>query len=218
MNTTSEGTIAFHADNLPSKELYKSPYDTVSMVAEFEAACKATLYPLGTVPPVEKLKLRLSLELEELYEKAEAMGLEGTFCRMLFDKSTILEETEDGLVTEYKGKDTNIYDPVALLDACCDQRYVQDGTVLTCGLQEAFYEGFAEVQRSNLSKFPQQVEEAEATVASYKSRGVDAIWSVNEEVDANFNLVVRRKADGKILKANGYMPADLAPIIQKYTS
>lgn len=175
--------------------------DTVALVQEFETACGATLTQLPVQPSVEKLKLRLSLELEELYEKAQAMGLEGSFQDMLTDRC----------INEYSGiEDTNIYDPVALLDACCDQRYVQDGTVLTCGLDKVFYPAFAEVHRSNMSKFPATMNDAVQTSLEYKRQGVDTTWGASGP-----KWVVRRATDGKILKALQYSPANLSALLEE---
>lgn len=185
--------------------------DTLAKVALFEAACGATLYTVSSPPPVDKLKLRLSLELEELYEKAQAMGLEATFCDMLHKKSN-----ETAYIFRsggpYPAKDNpDRYDPVALLDACCDQRYVQDGTVLTCGLDTVFYDAFAEVQRSNMSKFPSTMEEAMATGDKYFAEGIPVVCDYGMQGKP---FVVQRRSDGKILKSINYSPANLAPFVE----
>jgi predicted HAD superfamily Cof-like phosphohydrolase len=182
-------------------------FDSVALVREFEVACGATLPAEPTQPPVEKLKLRLSLELEELYEKAQAMGLEGTFQEMLLGKSQALIGWAG---KNCPGKDTNIYDPVALLDACCDQRYVQDGTVLTCGLQDVFYPAFAEVQRSNMSKFPTEWDEAVDSVDKYRQEGI-AVSITSGAYEKPY--VLKRIADGKILKSINYSKADLTQFL-----
>lgn len=184
--------------------------DTVALVREFEVACGATLPDKPTQPPVEKLKLRLSLELEELYEKAQAMGLEATFGQMLKDKAqnehqkaTALWVAGNGLLIMDNHEN---YNQVALLDACCDQRYVQDGTVLTCGLQDVFYPAFAEVQRSNMSKFPTTWDEACDSAEEYGRRGIPTSVTTGKGKQP---FVLKRIADGKILKSINYSPAEL---------
>jgi predicted HAD superfamily Cof-like phosphohydrolase len=181
--------------------------DTIALVREFEVACGANLPEHPTQPPVEKLKLRLSLELEELYEKAQAMGLEATFCDMLHKKSneTAYAFRSGGALPAKD--DPSKYDPVALLDACCDQRYVQDGTVLTCGLQDIFYPAFQEVQRSNMSKFMMDFETLGATMKHYRELGIPNLSVVPG--DDKKPMCVVREDNNKVLKSVAYSPAEL---------
>ena len=46
---------------------------------------------------------------------------------------------------------------VEVLDALCDLAYILMGTVLVHGMGDVFDEAFAEVHRSNMSKFPNGV-------------------------------------------------------------
>jgi len=95
-------------------------------------------------------------------------------------------------------------DIVEIADALCDIQYVLSGAVLEFGLGEKFASLFDEVQRSNMSKACKTLQEAEATVAHYQKKGVDAYIN---EVDGLF--LVFRTEDNKTLKSVNYSPADL---------
>ena len=100
-------------------------------------------------------------------------------------------------------------DLVEVADALADIQYVLAGAVLEFGLGSKFAELFAEVQRSNMSKACNSMEEAEQTVAHYRSKGEDAYI---EQADGHF--LVYRKTDNKTLKSINYSPADLATILK----
>ena len=59
------------------------------------------------------------------------------------------------------------HDLVEIADALCDLQYVLSGAVLEFGLGDRFVDLFNEVQRSNMSKACQSLEEAEYTVKFY---------------------------------------------------
>lgn len=101
-------------------------------------------------------------------------------------------------------------DIVEVADALCDLQYVLSGAVLEFGLGEKFRSLFDEVQRSNMSKACNTVEEAEATVAHYEAKGTPCYF----KEDAGKYLVFRT-ADNKTLKNINYSPADLASIINE---
>jgi predicted HAD superfamily Cof-like phosphohydrolase len=96
-------------------------------------------------------------------------------------------------------------DIVEVADALCDLQYVLSGAILEFGLGEKFKNLFDEVQRSNMSKACNNIEEAEATVAHYQNvRGVDCYY---KEEDGKY--LVFRTEDNKTLKSIYYTPADL---------
>jgi predicted HAD superfamily Cof-like phosphohydrolase len=103
------------------------------------------------------------------------------------------------------------YDIVEIADALCDLQYVLSGAVLEFGLGEKFVDLFNEVQRSNMSKACQSLEEAEATVEHYfKKDGTEA-----EIVEENGIWKVYRKSDNKVLKSINYSPANLIDLLKK---
>jgi len=101
-------------------------------------------------------------------------------------------------------------DIVEIADALCDLQYVLSGAVLEFGLGEKFVDLFNEVQRSNMSKACQSLEEAEFTVKFYQDKyGTEA--EIKEE---NGVWKVFRKSDNKVLKSINYSPADLVSILK----
>jgi predicted HAD superfamily Cof-like phosphohydrolase len=101
-------------------------------------------------------------------------------------------------------------DLVEIADALCDLQYVLSGAVLEFGLGEKFVDLFNEVQRSNMSKACQSLEEAEYTVKFYQDKdGTEA--EIKEE---NGVWKVFRISDNKVLKSINYSPADLVSILK----
>lgn len=101
-------------------------------------------------------------------------------------------------------------DIVEVADALCDIQYVLSGAILEFGLGGKFKALFDEVQRSNMSKACQTVEEAEQTVAHYRQRGTESYYEKDGDV-----YLVYRKGDNKTLKNINYSPADLKGILAK---
>lgn len=98
---------------------------------------------------------------------------------------------------------------VEVADALCDIQYVLAGAILEFGLADKFKDLFDEVHRSNMSKACKSEEEANETIAHYKSK--DDSDSYFKEEDSLF-LVYRTK-DNKTLKSINYSPADLQSIL-----
>jgi len=101
-------------------------------------------------------------------------------------------------------------DIVAVADALCDLQYVLSGAVLEFGLGDKFRALFDEVQRSNMSKACLTIEEAEATVAHYRSQGVACHY-----IESDGRYLVYRDADHKTLKNINYSPADLESVLNQ---
>jgi predicted HAD superfamily Cof-like phosphohydrolase len=96
-------------------------------------------------------------------------------------------------------------DLVEVADAFCDIQYVLSGAILEFGLGGKFKELFEEVQRSNMSKACNSMEEAIATQKKYKEeQGVDSY--VKEQGN---EFLVYRSLDSKVLKSVNYSPADI---------
>ncbi len=100
-------------------------------------------------------------------------------------------------------------DIVEIADALCDLQYVLSGAVLEFGLGEKFKALFDEVQRSNMSKTCNTLEEAEATQKHYKeTRGFESFIEKSGD-----HYLVYRKEDHKTLKSVNYSPADLEGLL-----
>lgn len=103
-------------------------------------------------------------------------------------------------------------DLIEAADAFCDLQYVLSGAILEFGLGKSFKKLFAEVQRSNMSKACQTLDEAEETVAFYRN---------NKDTEAYIKpkdgkYLVYRKSDHKVLKSVKYSEADLKGLIPKF--
>ena len=105
----------------------------------------------------------------------------------------------------------NDRDIVEIADALCDIQYVLAGAVLEFGLGDKFQELFNEVQRSNMSKSCETLEEAEETIRHYHENH-DTICHV-EKSDGHY--LVYRTEDHKTIKSVNYSPADLKSILEK---
>ena len=115
----------------------------------------------------------------------------------------LLEEELEELKTAIRHGDL-----VEVADAFCDLQYVLSGAILEFGLAEKFRDLFEEVQRSNMSKVCHNMEDAEATVAHYRSRGQEG-----KIVQKGEEYLVYRISDGKVLKSVNYKSADISSLL-----
>jgi predicted HAD superfamily Cof-like phosphohydrolase len=93
---------------------------------------------------------------------------------------------------------------VDVADALCDLQYVLSGAVLEFGMGSRFNALFNEVQRSNMSKACNNLQQAEETVAHYNELGTETYYQ-----EMNGKYIIYRKSDNKIMKAKNYSPAEL---------
>jgi predicted HAD superfamily Cof-like phosphohydrolase len=119
---------------------------------------------------------------------------------------SLIAEELDELREAIKDKDI-----VEVADALCDIQYVLSGAILEFGLGDKFADLFNEVQRSNMSKACNSVEEAEATVAHYNKK--DGTKAYYREEDGKY--LVYRVGDNKTLKSINYSPADLKGMLEE---
>lgn len=96
-------------------------------------------------------------------------------------------------------------DIIEVADALADLQYVLSGAVLEFGLGDHFKALFDEVHRSNMSKTCATREEAEATLAHYRTLDQEGRIEASGAV-----YLVYRTDDNKVLKNVSYSPADLA--------
>ena len=102
-------------------------------------------------------------------------------------------------------------DIVEIVDALCDLQYVLSGAVLEFGLGDKFVELFDEVQRSNMSKACNSIQEALETLSYYKQK--DGTEGHYKEINGKW--VVYRNGDNKVLKSVNYSPTSLKKIIEE---
>lgn len=188
-----------------------------------------TVRETPSIPTVEEMKLRLALEFEELFEKAQAMGLEATFAQMTahtyykraialgnVDQSEydaakpLIDNTEFNIL-----KDTGIVDLVEVFDAALDQRVVASGTDLCFGFQHIMVEGDVAVWTSNMSKFDRNIEDAFSGIEAYKKgthpHGKGIVDAYVHSSDGYH--IIKRSDNHKYLKSLNYSPVNLNDII-----
>ena len=101
-------------------------------------------------------------------------------------------------------------DLVEVFDAFLDIQYVLSGALLEFGLKNVFDEGFAEVQRSNMSKACNSEQEAIDTLDFYKAKdGTEGYYK--EDGD---KWLVYRNGDDKVLKNKYYSAASLNSFVE----
>mgnify|MGYP003334270412 CR=1 FL=1 len=167
-------------------------------VNEFHQAFGHPTNPKNADIPLELRQLRIKLLFEELEELAEATGCKGT----MYDLCQFYGEG----VAQF---DEDKRDKVEEIDALADLQYVLSGAILAMGHHETFDEAFDEVQRSNMSKMCNTLQEAKDTQDWYSER--DGTSSI--VVDKGDKWVVLRENDKKILKNKYYSPADLSKFV-----
>lgn len=170
---------------------------TLESVCEFHKTFGAPVLNDPKIPSEDRVKLRLSLILEELSELAEASGAAKMFNEMMKSK---VREFED----KPEKKDT-----VEALDALCDLQVVLNGSTLEFGLHHKFDSAFDEVHRSNMSKACDNEQEGITSMAKYQKEG---IATVLEKVNGKY--VIYRASDHKILKGMNYFKPDIPKYLE----
>lgn len=99
-------------------------------------------------------------------------------------------------------------DLVEVADAYCDLLYFLIGGVLDNGLQHVFVDLFNIVQESNMSKACLTIEEADATVEDYLSKGIDTYYEKSGD-----KYLVYRTDTMKVQKNINYKKVDFSEIL-----
>ncbi|RYF78879.1 MAG: hypothetical protein EOO39_00225 [Cytophagaceae bacterium] len=126
---------------------------------------------------------------------------------VLFRLNFMREELDE---LEAAAKAGNI---VEMADGLTDIQYVLNGFYLNCGLHKVKDALDTEVHRSNMSKACISQGHADRTIASIEQ--TEGIECYSEQVGDVF--VVKRKFDGKVMKAVGYSKPELFPVIYSDT-
>lgn len=101
-------------------------------------------------------------------------------------------------------------DPVEVIDALADLKYVLNGAIIEFGMQDVFDEAFDRVHESNMSKACKSVIEAIDTMEHYKkTKGIETYSKPQKDG----TYIVYRKEDDKVLKSINYKPVKLADLV-----
>src|SRR6188508_90212 len=163
----------------------------IDQVSLFQRVFGDEVNELGTIPSVDKRKLRLKLIFEELSELAEAYGLDKYFtdyCKEYFDNKDCMFDDP---------VDTHKYNPTEALDAICDLLVVVYGGACINGHSSIINEAFDETMRSNMSKSCKTLDQALYTIAQYHKEGRDTYYRVVDNLyiiyDSTTNKILKNK-------------------------
>ena len=176
--------------------------DSINSVKEFMLLFNQPVLKSPTVPSEARVKLRLSLSLEELSELAESAAA-------LRDYKVLLEKKLADVNDKIESGKYEVPNMLGILDALIDMRYVNDGAIHEFGLGDIFNEGFNLVHKSNMSKACSNEKEAEETIEHYKSNNINT-YSENH----NGKWLVYRLEDKKVLKAKSWKEANCSTLIK----
>ncbi len=169
---------------------------TLKDVAEFHRTFGVPVGNKPTVPSMGRIKLRLTLILEELHELAEASGAEAEFMAILDQK-----------VKAYQPSIPRP-DTVEVIDALCDLQVVLNGSIIEYGFQDVFDEAFEDVHQSNMSKACRTKGEGQQSIQRYEEEGVPVIM---EPVNGKF--ILYRSHDHKVMKNVNWRPPSLTKYV-----
>lgn len=166
--------------------------DSLESVKEFMVTFKQPVLESPTVPSEARIKLRLSLSLEEQSELArEAAALR--------DYKALLEKKLADVNEEIASGKYEVPNLKGILDALVDMRYVNDGAVHEFGLGNIFNQAFELVQESNMSKVCNSEQEALTTLNHYLTTDIETYIEQH-----NSKWLVYRAIDSKVLKSINY--------------
>ena len=160
----------------------------------------------------EDVYLRLKLIAEEFFELVDACGM----IRHYGLRQYIADNIFPGLKFEMAKEEIKEANPIEVLDALVDLRYVLDGATFAFGLDNEFVKGFNIVHNNNMSKMLLSPEEADIHAKYYKDQqGVDVL--IEERPYGNkiaYVLICKhdpkdRWSKGKVLKPFGFKPVNL---------
>ena len=153
-------------------------------------------------------------------DKIDSLNQTADFHRLfnhpILDKPTVPNKRRCDLRVELISEELNELkeaiennDIVEIADALCDIQYVLSGAVHEFGMSEKFVRLFNEVQRSNMSKACDSIQEAKETIKWYKEKKeTDCFYEQKEG-----KYLIFRASDRKTLKSINYSPAKLKEIL-----
>ena len=99
-------------------------------------------------------------------------------------------------------------DIVEVADGLGDIQYVLDGFYLNAGMHKIKSAISTEIHRSNMSKVCTSLDHAVETMNALSEEFGDLYYEQSGDY-----YIVKRKSDGKVMKALGYSKPDIAPIL-----
>lgn len=200
---------------------------TLEQTKEFMQAAKQLVpaKPEKAMTEIETrnlLRLRLRLMFEELKEFATAARYTGTEFFANLCKEFLFDEAP-GFLNKYKT--TSVDNPNApnedwdleeMLDALCDMRVVNDGTILALGFGEVFSEAMTAVYENNMSKLIEDEQILHETAAMYQKKGIEVSFTPTRS--RGKQAFACKDEGGKLKKPSNFVSVTLEPFIKRLTS
>jgi len=143
------------------------------------------------IPSFDVRLRRLTLDLEETTELAEAYGTPYEFAQMLVAKA-------GDLMNKFpKGKEVP-YNEKEVLDALIDKEVINNGSIIESGLKDIYQRNYDLVYDNNMTKCCDTPALAEETISEYRNKGIKCSYR-KVVTDNGIKYVVIRN-DGKLLK------------------
>lgn len=159
--------------------------------------------------------LRLKLVLEEVFELIEAAGFAHDTQLRQFIADKIFPGLKFELAKKLESKEASA-NPIEVLDALCDLRYVLDGAAVAFGLDTHFKAAFNLVHRNNMNKVLVTHDAAKEHAKQYWETEDVAVEIVPLEYNGKNVYLLKciddpkgRWATGKILKPFGFKSVNL---------
>lgn len=170
---------------------------------EFQKLAGQNKFEIDQIPDIEIRKLRLKLSLYKLEELAIAFGMQNTFINLMKNSCEEYYNTMPAIAAT----DIGYYNKKEVLDALIDIEIINNGTIITCGLQNIFDTNYEMVDTNNKTKFHKNYLEALKTQKYYKEKNIDT--EIEEIKLKPFTFYTVKNNYGKVLKPYNYQKVKL---------
>lgn len=179
--------------------------NSFGMVAEFHHLANHPVADGGDakLPSLQIVRFREHFKLEEIIEGLQALSHKDS---LTANRTIDLLRQAQAKWNELQEVDLDA-DLIGYADSLGDLRYVTDGAAHCYNMN--FNEVFQEVHVKNLTRFPANKVELEATLQKAEREGVEVTY---EQIDEHA-YVVKRADNGKVFKNAMFLLPDLGPII-----
>ena len=152
------------------------------------------------VPSIEVRERRLSLDLEESTELAEAFGMGHQYALMLQQKT-------EQLLKKYPSDEVLRYNEREVLDALIDKEVINNGSIIETGMLNLYDHNYTLVYENNMTKCCDSPAIAEESIQFYRRN--DVACSYRKVITEQGIKYVIIRTDGKLLKPINFLPVKL---------
>lgn len=173
-------------------------------VIKFHKAAKQPINTSWAIPNIKAIRFRQHFLLEEVLEGFQA--LLGEENPLYIKIESTLKQAQ--ALSNTISKDDLSIDIDKFLDHLGDVQFVCQGTALYYGLN--LPAGFEEIAQKNMTRFPKNQEELQATLEKANAEGVEVIHEFNDDLSV---WAVLRADNGKVYKNALHKEPDFSLII-----